>query len=103
MTMRDSILTGLVLGLFLSLCPTLFAQPSPLIRPTAEQVEAAVKAFDKMGGRLEKRAESQIVDFVMPPMTTDGDLKLIPPVPFSFGLYLGKTKVTDAGLKELAG
>src|SRR5262245_8907947 len=73
-------------------------------QPTQEELEAAKKAFRKLGGRFVKLPfdKQTIHCFLLPGKTKDEDLKNVPDVSFSFGLSLANSKVTDAGLKELA-
>ncbi len=96
--------------LALAICSlNVMAVPAPTdpkpAEPTKEQLEAAKEAYAKFGGKYETDTNlktKQITRrFTMPITTTDGDLKGLPDLPFSFGLYLNSTKVTDAGLKEL--
>jgi hypothetical protein len=51
---------------------------------------------------VESGLEQPILFFVMPASTNDSDLKSLPVVPFSFGLDLRATLVTDAGFGCLA-
>ncbi len=68
--------------------------------PTAEQLQAAKEAFAKIGGKYFDIEKFPYFD--MPGDTEDDDLKKIPNLPFSFGLDLSETKVTDAGMKQIA-
>src|SRR5262249_39693391 len=74
-------------------------------QPTPEQLQAAKDAFAKAGDVhkevFDQPTNRTIAVFVMLESTKDADLKGLPDLPFGFGLSLGRTKVTDAGLKEL--
>lgn len=79
--------------------------PSHYIEPTKEQLEAATKAVEQLGGAIEKYLDPQsnrtIIVFCMS-NASDADMKKFPVVPFSFSLQLSRTELTNAGLKELA-
>src|SRR5262249_505232 len=79
------------------------ADPKPA-EPTEEQLAAAKEAYARFGATYElftgPKAKTKHV-FRLPPMKTDADLKGLPDLPFAFSLSLARTKVTDAGLKEL--
>src|SRR3954466_13646134 len=96
-------LACLTVGLFLS-ASRLSAQTPKQIEPTDEQLHAAKKAIESIGGVLEKQEVGQQVVYVirLGMKTTDQDLKRLPKIPFPFGLELALTQVTNAGLKELA-
>src|SRR5262245_52753842 len=82
------------------------ALPAEPIEPAEEQLQAAFAAAHELRGEFRKRLHPQARQaahvLVMSRSTSDGDLKKIPDFPFSFGLELAGTGVTDAGLKELA-
>lgn len=75
--------------------------------PTEEQLDEASKAFKAIGGSYSKRVDENpkrtLYVFSLPKTVTDEDLKKVPNLPFEFGLGLGSTAITDAGLKELTG
>ena len=87
----------------------LIAAPAPKTteppEPTNEQLAAAKNEYAKFGATYEpftnQKTKQTFHHFIMPPKTTDADLKGLPNLPFSFGLNLQDTQVTDAGLKEL--
>ena len=70
--------------------------------PTEEELEDAKKAFEKIGGVFGSTKNASIRFGVMPKGTGDEDLKKIPNLSLLFGLSLTDTKVTDAGMKEIA-
>src|SRR5262249_44589747 len=102
----------IVLGIWIVgflLCLGTNALPASALRqgePTDEQYQAAKKAVAKLGGQFVKYTYSDSKRTVyilhMRPRTRDDDLKKLPHLSFPFGLVLGDTKVTDAGLKEVA-
>jgi uncharacterized protein (TIGR03066 family) len=77
-----------------------------LIEPTEQQLQDAVKAFEKKGCKLFKHSDSVTKKttyfFELPKEGTDLDMANLPDVPFSFGLVIPETRVTDAALKQLA-
>ena len=81
------------------------AKDKPAVEPTAEQLEAARKAFAARGAKystfLHPLTKKAMHVFSMPPKTTDADLKGLPNPRFSFGLRFFYPKVTDAGLPHL--
>lgn len=88
-----------------------FAEPTKPIEPTEEQLQAAIKAFEELGGRFKKYVNPKTMQSSSKGYLTkrgnsgavgDGELAKIPNLPFSFWLDLSFTKVTDAGLNELA-
>jgi hypothetical protein len=88
-----------------------FGQPTRSIEPTDEQIQAAKKAFEDLGGTFTEgglNAKAFYSGSTRRYSNTDEDLKKIPNVPFAFGLNLGGgglgyyDKLTDAGLKEIA-
>lgn len=88
-----------------------FAEPTKSIEPTEVQLQAAIKAFEELGGRFEKHVDSKTMQSSYKGRLTkrgnsravgDDELTKIPNLPFSFWLDLSFTKVTDAGLKKLA-
>jgi hypothetical protein len=100
--LRLAVLTvGLVFCIGVS---NLHAQTPKQIEPTEEQVEAAKKAFEKLGATLSKEEGFGQTLYVvaMPPQTKDKDLKDLPAVPFLFVLDFRQTQMTDARLKEIA-
>ncbi len=80
-------------------------EPPKPIEPTADELQTATKAFEELQGKLriyvDRHSKQTKYRFGMPKATVDGDLKKIPDLPFSFGLMLFGTNVTDAGLKDL--
>src|SRR5205814_1492885 len=82
--------------------------PDPMPAPPADaKIAAAVRAFAKHEAEFravyDPRTKKTRPYFVMPPETTDAELKGLPDPPFEFALHLSFTKVTDAGLTELKG
>jgi internalin A len=82
------------------------AQPSRPLEPTPQQLQAAIQAFAKIGGKFTKETDWTTREPVyigsLPRSATDEDLKKLPIVPFSFGLSLaGQEKITDAGMANL--
>ncbi|GAG37153.1 unnamed protein product, partial [marine sediment metagenome] len=70
--------------------------------PTKEPVRPApevIAAWEKAGARFEARRLPLFLFRLFP----TGKLNVLPPPEVPFGLTLSNTKVTDAGLKELAG
>ena len=59
----------------------------------------AIETFARLGAKL--RPDVAIRHFTMPAKTTDNDLRMLPKVPFPFGLTLIYTKITDAGIKDI--
>src|ERR1700733_11218800 len=96
---------GVIAALVFIFCATAaFSQSPKVIEPTKEQLEVATKAFATIKGRLldpgEENPPVSVPIFFMT-KATDDDLKQLPAVPFSFGLYLSRTKITQVGLKKL--
>lgn len=82
-------------------------QPNNVIEPTPQQLQAAIEAFERIGGRFLKdmdwTTQQPIFLGSLPRSATDDDLKKLPFVPFSFGLSLaGQEKITDAGMANLS-
>src|SRR6476646_73307 len=78
-------------------------EPKPS-EPTKEQLAAAKKGFERIGGRYFYGiawTTDNIRHCFSLGLAEDEDLKKLPQVPFSFELLLDRTFVTDAGLKEL--
>jgi hypothetical protein len=97
----------LVLGLFLCMGSSTLRIVAPNEgEPTDGEFQAAAKAFEKVGGRFDKYTypDSKLTVYTlhMRPKTSDEDLKKLPSISFAFGLVLADTKVTNAGLKEIA-
>src|SRR6478672_5325220 len=101
--MKSLPIVGLFLALFLSVSAS-SSQSRRNIEPTEEELEAAKRQFKKLGARFFKMevGKPPTYGFALPRKTKDDDLKTLPDVSFVFALSLGDTKVTDAGLKELA-
>jgi beta-lactamase regulating signal transducer with metallopeptidase domain/Leucine-rich repeat (LRR) protein len=92
------------------------AEPSPggpsttLTKPTDEQLQAATKAFEDLGGCREswsRPGNEHIFRLTRgsnryQPYVTDEVVPKIPNLPFAFGLNLGATEITAKGLRELA-
>lgn len=76
------------------------------IEPTDEQLQAAVKAFEERKCTLFKHQDPETKRtsyyFTLPKEANDFSLGQLPDVPFSFGLVLNDTNVTDAGFPHLA-
>src|SRR4051812_5266628 len=74
------------------------------VEPTMEQLEAVAQVIEELGGIAgiynDPLSKQAITWFLLPNATND-DLKKLPPVPFTFGLILTNSQVTDIGLKEL--
>src|ERR1700733_12497431 len=77
-------------------------QENKLIAPTEQQLQAAKETFAKIGGIIPSESKENVPLFVVPGETQDVDLEKLSNLPFSFGLRLAFTKVTDGGLKEIA-
>src|SRR5260370_27329920 len=76
-------------------------RPKP-IEPTPEQLQEAIKTATALGGDFRQRIYPQTQQvshvLILPRSTTDGDLTKIPDLPFSFGVDVFQSNVTDAGL-----
>lgn len=75
------------------------------IQPSPEQLEAAKKKFEAMGGLYQKQIGVNRVEehvFVPPAGSGNAILKKLPDLPFSFGLDLSQTGITDKGLRDLS-
>lgn len=80
-------------------------KPSNFVEPEKSQLERSIKAFKSLGASFEQWDGDPQVDnlpvFRMPANTDDKTLELIPIVPFSFGLDISNSKVTDVGVQTL--
>jgi internalin A len=116
MSPRVALGLGLGLGAVLFVLPGAAAaqvakdkKPAPLPKANPQQAAAAEKALTDFGCKLHRddKAPGQPVDLVwFPPKTTDREMaRLVPSagrLPGLKSIDLGETKVTDAGIKELA-
>jgi hypothetical protein len=79
-------------------------EPAPA-QTTFQQIEEAKRAFAKYGAEYVENTDRVTMEllpvFRFPIITQDRDLVGIPSLPFAFELNLTRTRVTDAGLKEL--
>src|SRR5687768_3266550 len=106
---------AIVLGLIAAANPVLAEEPKPPATPK-EEIAAAQKAVEKLGGRLDRypvestqtwggadsRYAKAQIDAIMFDNATDTTLKDLPVIAYPFHLGVSGDKITDAGMKELA-
>ena len=94
------------LALFVISAASQVAWMQEVSQPTFEQIQEARTAIGKLGGSIDEYVDEETnirrVLIEMPLKTDNKLLESLPTIPFTFGLRLFHTDVTDAGMKLLS-